>query len=216
MRADTSRGAPGSSGRNTTAPHLAGDLHFHCAATEERRRWTGAPGLSGGGTGLQSFARCCMLTAVEETRHLQLQLDGVHVPDEKKEDHCLWQKEESPKEEAASPWSTRRTRSSKSPGDVTGGHHLPERAALGSSPPTAPALLLLQVRLQVLFGSHQPALHKREGLIRVLVEEGGCVSGISRSKLVAYLLLSQLQVRTGLVCEEPDTGHGSSHVVLSQ
>lgn len=119
-----------------------------------------------------------MLTAVEETRHLQLQLDGVHVPDEKKEDHCLWQKEESPKEEAASPWSTRRTRSSKSPGDVTGGHHLPERAALGSSPPTAPALLLLQVRLQVLFGSHQPALHKREGLIRVLVEEGG-VSQVS-------------------------------------
>lgn len=32
----------------------------------------------------------------------------------------------------------------------------------------------------------------------------------------SYLLLSQLQVGTGLVCEEPDAGHGSSHVILSQ
>lgn len=163
--------------------HLAGNLNFDCAATKQCWWWTGSHRLGGRCTALQTAAGGCVLTAVEETRHFQLKLDCVHMPERKREENSIWQKGES--------WEKKKKRNnliyrlwreekseSKSPGDVTRWHHLPERVDLRSSPPTTSPLLLLQVRLQVVFGSNQPALNKVErGYIR-----RERISGFSDSK----------------------------------
>lgn len=82
------------------------------------------------------------------------------------------------------PFIIGRKSESKLPGDVTRWHHLPERADLRPSPPTASPLLLLQVRLQVVFGSNQPALNKIERGYRTACIRRECISGFSNPKQI--------------------------------
>lgn len=104
----------------------------------------------------------------------------------KREEKSTWQKGERGKieEQTYLPFIIGRKSESKLPGDVTRWHHLPERADLRPSPPTASPLLLLQVRLQVVFGSTQPALDKIERGYRTACIRRECISGFSDPKQI--------------------------------
>lgn len=60
--------------------HLAGHLHLHRTPSKQRR-WRRGRGLWGRRPALEGFGGC-VLTAVEESSHFQLKLNGVHVSEE--------------------------------------------------------------------------------------------------------------------------------------
>lgn len=89
------------------------------------------------------------------------------------------------KEQTYLPFVVGRKSESKLPGDVTRWHHLPERVDLRPFPPTTSPLLLLQVRLQVVFGTNQPALNKIGwGGDQTAYVRRECISGFSDSRQV--------------------------------